>query len=70
MTQTDNIPLQGRLPESRVHVEDSSQRVFISNSKDACEPTVNVTRQDGVVTVLEIVCSCGQVIRIECEHDG
>lgn len=69
MAQPENVSIQGRLPGNRVHLENGSQRVLIANSKDSCEPTINVVRQSGVITSIEVACSCGKITRLECEYD-
>jgi len=69
MSRNENTSVSGRLPGSRVRVEEPQRRVFISDAKDACESTINVIRRDGVVRELEITCSCGRTTRLECQYD-
>lgn len=32
------------------------------------EPKVQLIREDGVIRAIDVLCSCGQCIRIRCEY--
>ena len=34
------------------------------------EPRVELVREGGVIRLIEVTCSCGEVIRIRCEYGG
>ncbi|MBI1831966.1 MAG: hypothetical protein HYR84_11005 [Planctomycetes bacterium] len=37
-------------------------------ASQAPEPGITVFENAGVVTAIEIVCTCGEVIRLECQY--
>lgn len=33
------------------------------------EPTIQLVREDGVIRAIDVVCSCGERIRVRCDYE-
>jgi len=57
---------RGVVPGQCVRVVEESARVTIPGQAAAMEPRVQLIREDGVIRAIEVICSCGQRIRLRC----
>lgn len=54
---------------NRVRVADEAVRVGQPQPADhPTAPKIHLVREDGVVRAIDVVCSCGERIRILCEY--
>ena len=68
LTQTLEPPPRGLVPGTSVRLSDIPARVGAPEQTPA-EPTVELVRSGEVVRAIDIVCSCGQHIRLHCLYE-
>ena len=52
-----------------VKLSGEAVRVGAPPSPGKAQPTVTLVREDGVVRAIDIVCGCGERIRVLCEYE-
>ncbi len=53
-----------------VRVSSDSARVGVPGQEPAAEPRIEVLRSGEVIQAIDIICSCGQHIRLHCRYEG
>ena len=57
------------VPAARVRVAAEPVRVGTPHGTDhPGPPKIHLVREDGVVKAIDVICSCGERIRIACEY--
>jgi hypothetical protein len=56
------------VPAARVRVSGEAVRVGPPRPADVPEPKIRVFHDHDVVQMIEVVCTCGERIRIRCEY--
>ena len=57
------------IPAARVRVSEESIPIGAPRGGDAQrEPKVQLVREGGVIREIDVICSCGEVIRIRCDY--
>jgi hypothetical protein len=68
MEQTHTAEQHGVVPSQRVRVLDECARVFVPGQTARPEPQVHLVRDGNTVKAIEVVCPCGQRIRLKCVY--
>lgn len=56
---------------AQVRLAREAVRITPPRAADApAEPVVQLVREDGVIRAIEIVCGCGERVRVVCEYAG
>ena len=57
------------VPADRVRVSDEAVPIGApSPGGSRGEPKIQLVREGGVIRAIEVVCSCGELIRIRCDY--
>ncbi len=57
------------VPASRVRVSDEGVLIGAPGSGGVHgEPKIQLVREGGVIKAIEVICSCGELIRIRCDY--
>jgi hypothetical protein len=56
------------VPAARVRVSGEVVRVGPPRAADVPEPKIRVFHDNAVVQMIEVVCTCGERIRIRCDY--
>jgi hypothetical protein len=67
MDQPDSREAEkGILPGHRVRLSRGLTRVGVPGHESAAEPQIILVREGDTVKAIEVVCTCGQRIRLNC----
>lgn len=61
-------PASKLVAADRVRVEERSVHLGVPPLGGCADPNVEVVTKDGVISAIEITCSCGQQMRLVCEY--
>lgn len=64
-----NQPQKVVITANRIRIVDDS--VIVGSPRLAFarhEPNVNLIREDGVIRAFEVVCGCGEKVRVKCDY--
>lgn len=53
---------------THVHLTDEAARVILPPQSGDCTPRVELVRSGDQVRAIDIICSCGKRIHLECEY--
>lgn len=57
------------VPANRVRVTDEAVVIGVPRSNETRgEPKIQLVREGGVIRAIEVICSCGELIRIRCDY--
>jgi hypothetical protein len=59
------------VPAEQVRVSDEAVPIGApqpARSQARGEPKIQLVRDGGVIRAIEVICSCGELIRIKCEY--
>jgi hypothetical protein len=57
------------VPAAQVRVSDEAVPIGApSRGESVGEPKIQLVREGGVIRAIEVICSCGELIRIRCEY--
>ncbi len=68
MGTVPTLETQTVLPAQRVRVLDEAAQVVVPGQAVRPEPQVHLIRDGNTVQAIEVVCSCGQRIRLKCVY--
>jgi hypothetical protein len=54
------------VPQHRVHMKHDYTRVAVPGQDQANEPQITLIRDGDTVKAIEVICTCGQRIRLNC----
>ena len=53
----------------RIRVSDEAVPIGVPHHGEARgEPKIQLVREGGVIRAIEVICSCGELIRIRCDY--
>jgi hypothetical protein len=53
-----------------VRVSDDTARVGIPGQEPVAEPRIELIRSGDTIQAIDIICGCGQQIRLHCHYEG
>lgn len=57
------------VPADRIRVSDEVVSIGAPHPGESRgEPKIQLVREGGVIRAIEVICSCGELIRIRCEY--
>jgi hypothetical protein len=57
------------VPAKRVRVSDETVSIGVPRAGETrSEPKIQLVREGGVIRAIEVICSCGELIRIRCDY--
>lgn len=67
-TPSEPTPNASVVPSKSIRLSGVMARIGAAKAASATDPQVEVVRENGVITAIDVTCSCGKKIRVHCQY--